>query len=58
MKLFYCYSGKFKNYLLENGEKYITKSIHEKTGKKYWVFVGNDKLNNLLSEWRLRRKTT
>ena len=40
-------------FLCENGEKYIVKSIHNKTHKKYWLFEGNEKLNNLLAKWRL-----
>ena len=52
---FYCYSKPLKDFLLENGERFITKSIHEKTKKKYWLFEGTDELNKLLSEWRLRK---
>lgn len=56
-KLFYCYSNPLKQFLIENGERFITKSIHEKTNKKYWVFIGTEKLNSLLTKWRLRRKS-
>ena len=52
---FYCYSKPLKDFLLENGERFITKSIHEKTKKKYWSFEGTEKLNNLLTEWKLRK---
>ena len=44
-----------KEFLLENGEKYIVKSVHEKTNKKYWLFEGTEQLNKLLTEWRLRK---
>ena len=54
-KYFYCYSRPLKMYLCRNGEKYITKSIHVKTKKAYWVFEGTDSLNKLLTEWRLRK---
>ena len=54
-KYFYCYSKPLKDYFLENGLKYIIKSVHEKTYKKYWLFEGTEKLNNLLAEWRLRK---
>ena len=43
------------SFLLSNDERYIIKSIHEKTKKKYWLFEGTDELNKLLSEWRLRK---
>ena len=47
-KIFYCYSKPLKDYLVENGERYIIKAIHEKTQKKYWAFMGTEKLNQLL----------
>ena len=33
-RYFYCYSKPLKEFLLENGERYIIKSVHEKTKKK------------------------
>ena len=54
-KYFYCYSKPLKDFLLENGERYILRAIHDKTKKKYWVFNGTDELNRLLDEWRLRK---
>jgi len=54
-KIFYCYSKPLKDFLIENNERFIVKSIHEKTGKKYWVFIGTKKLNNLLTVWRDRK---
>jgi len=54
-RYFYCYSNPLKNFLLSNGERYINKSIHEKTKKKYWLFEGTENLNNLLAEWRNRK---
>ena len=54
-KIFYCYSNPLKEFLIGNNERFIIKSIHEKTGKKFWAFVGTEKLNKLLDEWRLRK---
>lgn len=54
-RYFYCYSKPLKDFLLSNGERYVIKSIHEKTKKKYWLFEGTEKLNELLAEWRLRK---
>ena len=54
-KYFYCYSRPLKQYLYENGIRFITKSIHDKTKKSYWLFEGTEKLNKLLDEWRLRK---
>ena len=54
-RYFYCYSKPLKDFLLSNGERYIVKAIHKKTKKKYWLFEGTEKLNELLAEWRLRK---
>lgn len=54
-KYFYCYSKPLKDYFLENGLRYVIKSVHEKTHKKYWLFEGTDELNELLDGWRLRK---
>ena len=55
-RYFYCYSKPLKEFLLNSGERFINKSVHEKTKKKYWLFEGTDKLNSLLTEWRLRKR--
>lgn len=54
-KYFYCYSKPLKDFLLGNDLRYIIKSVHEKTNKKYWLFEGTEQLNQLLTEWRLRK---
>lgn len=51
-KVFYCYSKPLKNFLILNGEKYIAKATHEKTLKRYWIFLGSDRLNGILEEWK------
>ena len=55
-KYFYCYSWPLKEFLINNGESSVVAGIHPKTNKKYWVFEGTEKLNNLLTEWKLRNK--
>lgn len=55
-KYFYCYSNPLKDYFLENGLKYVLKANHDKTKKKYWVFESCEKIDSLLTEWRLRKK--
>lgn len=48
MKLFYCYSNKLKNELLENGYRYLHSGVHNKTKKTFWVYEGNEELNQFL----------
>jgi hypothetical protein len=54
-KYFYCYSYPLKEFLLSNEQKSIVVGRHPKTNKKYWVFEGTEQLNNLLTEWKLRK---
>jgi len=55
-RIFYCYSINLKTFLVDNGEKYISKEIHKKTNKTFWCFFGTENLNRLLSIWRDKRK--
>ena len=51
-KYFYCYSKPLKDFILENGERFILKATHDKTHKQYWVFESSKKIDELLAEWR------
>jgi hypothetical protein len=55
-RYFYCYSYPLKEFLICNGQISIVAGKHPRTDKKYWVFEGTKKLNNLLTEWNLRKK--
>ena len=54
-KYFYCYSYNLKQFLVENGHRYIANSINSNTNKKFWVFEGTAELNSLLDVWRVRK---
>lgn len=54
-KYFYCYSYPLKEFLIANGQISIVAGRHPSTNKKYWVFNGNEQLNNLLTEWKSRK---
>ena len=43
-KVFYCYSPILKCELLKVGERYIAKSLNQKTNKYYWMFLYTDEL--------------
>ena len=51
-KYFYCYSRPLKDFLVMNGVKFIMHSVHNKTGKKFWVFSSSDRITELLENWR------
>lgn len=52
MRMFYCYSPNLKKFLLENGCKYLHIGINQRTNKNFWLFEGDEKLNELLKKWR------
>ena len=54
-RYFYCYSYPLKNFLIENGLRYITNSVNQNTQKKFWVFEGTEELNRLLDVWKVRK---
>jgi hypothetical protein len=54
-KYFYCYSPKMKQFFCENGLRYITRSVHEKTGKPFWVFESGNQVTELLNKWKANR---
>lgn len=55
---FYCYSPKMKQFFCDNGLRYITKSVHDKTNKPFWVFESSNKITDLLELWRRNRPFT
>lgn len=53
-RYFYCYSYNLKRFLKSNGLSFITAAVNMNTYKKYWVFEGTEKLNELLDVWKTR----
>jgi len=49
-EVFYCYSPKVKNELLNIGERYIAKNLHPETKRFYWLFLINKNLINYLTK--------
>lgn len=54
-RYFFCYSYPLKHFFEENGLEVITVAKNQTTNKRYWLFKGDEKLNELLEVWRLRR---
>jgi hypothetical protein len=50
-KLFPCYSIPLRDFLTSNGVRYELVGLHPKTNKMFWVYIKNNKLNKLTSEW-------
>lgn len=54
-RYFYCYSYPLKEFLVKNGLRFITAAANQSTNKRYWLFEGTEKLNALLTQWRLNK---
>ena len=50
-KLYCCYSINLRNYLLKNNVKYEVCGLNPNNSQMFWVYVKDEKLNNLLTEW-------
>lgn len=51
VELYYCYSLPLRNYLYENGLRYKLAALNPNSKKLFWVYVKNEKLDNLLNGW-------
>ena len=52
IKLFPCYSINLRDYLMSKGLRYKLSALNEKSGKKMWIFIDDEKLNSCLVEWK------
>lgn len=55
MERFYCYSTTLMHFLKANGLRYEFKTLHDRTGKRMWVFERTDRLRSLLDEYDARK---
>ena len=51
--LYCCYSLPLMKFLNENGLKYELVALNKNTQCTMWVYVRNEKLNDLLNKWSL-----
>ena len=51
VELYCCYSFPLRNYLRNNGVKYKLAALNPNSKKLFWVYVKDEKLDNLLNEW-------
>jgi hypothetical protein len=50
-KLFPCYSIPLRDFLTSHGIRYELVGLHPETHKMFWVYIKDEKLNTLTSEW-------
>lgn len=51
VSLYCCYSVKLRDFLNKNNVKYKIVAQNPNTQAIFWVYVRNEKLDKLLSEW-------
>lgn len=58
VKLYCCYSLNLREFLYENGLRYKLAALNPNSKSLFWVYVKDDKLDKLLSEWSMNKQTT
>lgn len=56
-KLYCCYSLPLRDFLTANGQKYEIVAENRNSHRPMWIYVKDEKLNNLLKEWSLGSKS-
>ena len=51
VKLYCCYSLTLRNFLYKNGLRYKLAALNPNSKKLFWVYVKNEKLDELLDRW-------
>lgn len=51
VELYTCYSLNLRNFLYNNGLKYKLAARNPNSNQLFWVYVKNEKLNELLTKW-------
>jgi len=50
-KYFYCYSCRMKDFIKSQGMDYITKAIHPKSHRPYFMFEKSKELDLMIEKW-------
>lgn len=51
VSVYCCYSLDLKNYLTEQGIRYILVAANPNNHHIFWAYVRDDKLNKILNQW-------
>lgn len=50
-KFYYCYSCRLKDFLKSQGLRFITKGLHVKSGRPFFIFEKSKELDKYLEKW-------
>lgn len=56
-KLFCCFSVPLKNFLKSNNLDYELCALNKESSKTMWIYLRDEKLDNLLTEWANNKPT-
>lgn len=57
VELYCCYSLNLRDFLYDNGMRYKLAALNPNSKSLFWVYVKNEKLDKLLSEWSANKQT-
>lgn len=57
VELYCCYSLNLREFLYKNGLRYKLAALNPNSKSLFWVYIKNEKLDKLLNEWSMNKKT-
>lgn len=57
VELYCCYSLNLREFLYDNGVRYKLAALNPNSKSLFWVYVKDEKLDRLLSEWSANKQT-
>lgn len=57
VKLYCCYSLNLREFLNKNGLRYELAALNPNSKSLFWVYVKDEKLDKLLSDWSANKQT-
>lgn len=58
VELYCCYSLNLRGFLHNNGVRYKLAALNPNSKSLFWVYVKDEKLDKLLSEWSANKQIT
>lgn len=58
VELYCCHSLNLREFLYNNGVRYKLAALNPNSKSLFWVYVKNEKLDKLLTEWSANKQTT
>ena len=56
--LYCCYSLNLREFLNSNGLRYKIAALNPNSKSLFWVYIKDEKLDKLLTEWSMNKKHT